>query len=881
MNNKYSHLYLKNDKKSISYFDKSRAINNDDDNERISPERYQVQKSRLQSNWSNFENEISARHEKRNLEIPAHIDYVKIHFYPIFNDSSIKAGGTQKQNLIIKFRNKYGLAPVLFKDFNKTVLFAIDDIEKFGVFKNHLKLFYESEPTTDPHGTEYSLIINIHEFEFLTSSKIIKWFAGEHIYLELFDSAEIITQKIQILERLKLFLEEKRITYSFPEPNIIEIKETNREIIENIIDNFDIVHQVYSYQYKTRKPSEYGDSRIVTDFNLVVGDNIPKVAVLDTGVQSGSAISSAIENLNIDLTNPNDPLPAFDEDGHGTSVAGIIVVGQEYYKVEKLKYDAAAKVIPVKILKEHEGIFSLQDIEDVIRFLHEEHEVRIFNLSVVDEKYKAYNEPVSKYAYLLDKLTYEYDILICIATGNLNFQDIKDYYENPDESIYYPNHFYNPHNEGSQHFCALSNLHSPAESMNNITIGAIADNFEGVTDLSLDKSLPAYYSLKGHYDYSQKINNADVPKSVKNNNLFKPDISFYGGDALNENAGLLIFDKDISKLTSRSCGTSLAAPFAANLAAKIINIYPKINMQTVKALIINSATKGNATFLDEHFNNLKEQESQDRYGKTFDELDTRTEKRKVNELYNSKNLYNRLAGHGLPNENDCLYSSDNEVVFVIEDTIKADTQQVTTLKLPQYLQDKVKSQVLTVSATLCYKFNPVFENQLAYNPVHIAFKFTKKLDEDLQESIKKSIIPQHIFYEQFYEDGFTDKQKAKKRKEVKEIKTATAKWSEDFFPVNTSIFSNVQKLSFIIQKKDLVKVDNTIALLIRATIKNEGLDSQFFNSLKETEHELSLVISIKEKDPDNENSLIEELLNDNICSNITEIETELDIENTI
>lgn len=876
MNNRYSHLYLNNEKKQVSRFDKSRSIKNKENFERKTPEQYQPQKSRLQNNWRSFENDISYRHEKRSIDIPGHIDYVKIYFYPIFNDRS-----NNNQSLIYKFRNQYGLVPVSFQSFNKTVLFAIDDESKFKVFKTHLKLFYESEPSSDPHGTEYALIINIHEFEFLTSKRIKKWLASENIYLELFDSAEIAISKMHILNSLKEYLKKNEIIFSFPEPNIIELKQADTATLESIIDNFDIIHQAYSYKYKTKRPGEFSESRTVTPFDLIVSDDLPKVAVLDTGIQKHSAINEAVENLGIDLTNPKNPLPILDDEGHGTAVAGIIVVGQDYYKNQKTEYNAAAKVIPVKILREREGLFSLLEIEHTIRFLYTEHNIRIFNLSVVDSSPKDYNEPISKYAYLLDKLSYELDILIFIATGNLDFDDIKIYFKEPDDTVYYPTHFYNPYNENGLHFCSLSNLHTPAESMNNLTVGAIADNFENITDLTLDKSLPAYYTLKHHYDFAQKINNVEVPRSIRNRNLFKPDISFYGGDAIDNRSGLLIFSNDMTKLTTRSCGTSLATPFASNLAAKIVRAYPKINMQTVKALIINSAVKGNSSFLDELFDELKEEESQNRYGKSFNNLNARKEKKEISALFNKDNLYNRLAGHGVPNENSCLYSSENEVVFVIEDVIKADTQQITTIKLPEYLQGKDKDQVLSVSATLCYKFNPVFENQLAYNPLHIAFKFTKQLDDDVEESLNISVDNQHSYYSQFYEKSMDHKDKLKVRNKIRGIKASDFSWSEDFFPVNNRLLSNVQKKTFNLQKKDLVKADNTIALLIRATLKDEAIDPEFLNSIEAKQNKFSLVISITEKDPDNENSLIDKLININTCSNIVELDTELDIENTI
>lgn len=878
--NKHGHLYLKNKKGKITELDKSRAIKNNNI-ETKNPELYTSQKRRLKQDYINFGNNRSQRHKQRNLslDIPQHIDYVKIFFYPTFNDSS-----NNTQSLILKFRKAYGLIPVAYEDFNKTVLFSIDNDQKFETFKEHLSSFYDSGTFVDPHEKPYSLIINIHSFEFLSSNGIKKWFREDVAFLDLFDSAEILEKKENILQSLQDFLRSKNISYFFLDSNAIELKNTTKEVLETIIDNFDIVHKVYSHKYKTRRPGTFGGSRAIAPFDLITRDNLPKVAILDTGIQINSAIGSAIQDLGLDFTSPDSPLAIYDEHGHGTSVAGVTVLGQEFYKQIKSEYSAAAVVIPVKLFQNGEGIFSLNDLEITIRFLFEEHGVRIFNLSVGDSIFKKYNEPVSKYAYLLDKLTYKLeiegkDILMFIATGNYNFDGIEDLSQQNDESLQYPNHFFHSSKDGSSHYSEWSNLHSPSESMNNLTVGAIADNFEGTTDLTLDKSLPAYYTLKHHYDYSKKINEIELPKSIRNKNLIKPDVCFHGGDAIKNEAGLNVISNNPQELTEKTIGTSLATPFASNLAAKIIGKYPKLKMQTVKALIINSAERTfSSNFLETTRQEILKEESESRYKTNYDSLD-RNQKRKLHELFNKDRMYERLIGHGLPDENLCLNSSDNEVVFIIEDSIKSDTQQITTLKFPEYLRKKDQDTVLTITATLCYKFNPIFENQLAYNPLHIAFKFTRLLTEDLDESLKISTNSRHSHYEKFYEEGMSDKDKASKRSEERGIQSNDFSWSEDFFPVNGRLFSNVQKTkNYNIRKRDLSKTEDAFAILFRATVKNDGIEGEILEELQRKEHPYSLVIAIKEKSPSDEFCLRDELILENNCENIAILDSTLDAE---
>lgn len=55
----------------------------------------------------------------------------------------------------------------------------------------------------------------------------------------------------------------------------------------------------------------------------------------------------------------------------------------------------------------------------------------------------------------------------------------------------------------------------------------------------------------------------------------------------------------------QNSGTSYATPLAANIAAKIVSKYPNINMQSVKALMINSAEPIKKYYLEEIIDELK------------------------------------------------------------------------------------------------------------------------------------------------------------------------------------------------------------------------------------------------------------------------------------
>src|SRR5690606_12976393 len=72
-----------------------------------------------------------------------------------------------------------------------------------------------------------------------------------------------------------------------------------------------------------------------------------------------------------------------------------------------------------------------------------------------------------------------------------------------------------------------ANLCCPAESLNNVTVGACADSLSQgeYIGISNGREYPTMYSRKGHYQYELLKGRAKVNKT-----LFKPDLVMAGGD---------------------------------------------------------------------------------------------------------------------------------------------------------------------------------------------------------------------------------------------------------------------------------------------------------------------------------------------------------------
>lgn len=274
-------------------------------------------------------------------------------------------------------------------------------------------------------------------------------------------------------------------------------------------------------------------------------------------------------------------------------------------------------------------------------------------------------------------------------------------------------------------------------------------------------------------------------------------------------------------------------------------------MQSVKALILNSANQlGDSSVLNDLEEKIKEEESQSNYGLSFSKLDKK-QKKTINSLFSADSIYKTLTGHGTPIIDKALYSDNKSVTVLVQDVIAVRTYKVININIPEYLLEYSKdSHILTLDATLCYKFFPVWGNQLAYNPIHISFNFVNSETKDDPERTSAFLSNnKHEYFNQFYEEGMTDIERTTARNKALGIKSKVDSWSEDFFPPANKPFSNVQKLSLNINKNEISKVGKQISLVIRCTNKPD-LDSEILNYLIDGDHQFSIAIRISEKQND-------------------------------
>ena len=757
---------------------------------------YRPMQDTFRQNLFSFTRKRRIREERRNPEIDvSHMDFIQLNFFDVFKLSDFEK----------IYRDQFGLTPVAFRNYNRSGLFAVENQNRFKTFIRNVQTFIDADDPLDDEEDYSPSLRFIREFDgFSTEEMLGISESHSNVVIDLFRTLRLYNDFFEpVRERLLQYLDGQGIPFDFnPQSESLELLNPEWATIIEIANNFDVIQRISSHDSGVVQPSRYGQPIREFGFTVITDllNELPIIGVLDSGVGDNNPLKPLLIEADptYDLTNTD---PFNDNIDHGTGVAGLAALGQKTYPDFTGVIEPDARILPIKIIHENGTPVSQNGVLQAIRRANHELGVRIFVLSVGWEDFKRNHETQSGYTLALDQIANELDILLFISTGNR-----KQLLRSVTELIDYPDHFLEEQ----------SNLQTPADSMNNVTVGAIADNLSGETfgGFSIDNNLPAVYSRKFHYDWTD-----DLKRSIINHKLVKPDILMSGGDYDRETNpdvyGMQVLSSIPGVFFNKTPGTSYAAPLAANLAAKLLKRYPEItDMQTIKALLINSSRE---VRLGHEFGNF------------------------------SKPSQIGICGYGKPNEDACLYSDNHRATFIIEGSIRPERMEIFELKLPEYLLLAQKGRgLLKIHTTLCFKFDPVPDNQLAYCPVHFAFGFFRNVS---LEEIRNGNLG--------------------------DIKLKQG-WTEDYY-FGDGLLSNTQKVDFSISKPDLVNESNTVRIGVHSRL-HKHLDAAQ-QAIHGRAHSYSLAVSIEEtsKEADRLKNLYDELVAINDLEAITEIEIDLEV----
>ena len=418
-------------------------------------------------------------------------------------------------------------------------------------------------------------------------------------------------------------------------------------------------------------------------------DDAPGVCVIDSGINRGHPMLGAAIGYTRSI--PVDAIEGLDQHGHGTMVAGIALYGDVKRCIESLNFEPqlylfGARVTNAENKFDDERLIVTQ-MKEAIEAFHDEYGCRVFNVSLGDPGLVYNDGKPSPWAYILDTLARDLDVVIVVSAGNLSVLGV---FGDEANQIFteYPRYLLNDD----------SRLIEPATAANVLTVGALAHS-----DVShLMSRRPNDPSVRCVADIDQPSPFTRCGLGV--GNAIKPEVCDYGGNVTWEAPGRIL-DRDpevsiistsyphLERLFTADVGTSLAAPRVAHLAGLIMKDYPGISANLVRALIANSASVPDP----------------------------------VKEILTDDDDILRICGYGQPNLERALYSAEGRVTLIAEDEIPLDAIHLYEIPIPEEFQQTSGKRCVMVSLAFD---SPVRHTRSDYLGVKMSFRLFRGLSTE-------------------------------------------------------------------------------------------------------------------------------------------------------
>lgn len=402
-------------------------------------------------------------------------------------------------------------------------------------------------------------------------------------------------------------------------------------------------------------PADWFD-RDSANITVATVGGAPPIGVLDDAPQSAHPLLAPV--VVAELSYPKGY--GWQQRGvHGSMVAGLAAYGdiESQLRGGGVAFAGAGSVVSGRVLEPDPMNVSRtrfptnvpihKVVDEAIRQLHRDHEVRIFNLSAgFDEPYRGPH--VSEFTEALDDLARELDVLIVAAAGNTSstLQGITA--SGQHVSTGYPAYLLDPEHR----------IAEPAIGANVLAVGSIARSAAPVSTRGR-ASRPSARAV-AEVDEVSPFSRSGPGVGPTSNKATKPDVVEYGGNYVLNDAGVLepenpgvsvvsIAMDSSGRLFRAGSGTSFSTPRVARLAVNVLEAYPRSSANLLRALIALSAQVPEP----------------------------------VRRQFPDSGEARRVAGYGRPTSGLAVASSGSCVVMIFEGQMDVDTAVVHPLPIPE------------------------------------------------------------------------------------------------------------------------------------------------------------------------------------------------------
>lgn len=436
-------------------------------------------------------------------------------------------------------------------------------------------------------------------------------------------------QKIKIIDRLN------------QDPIVMYRLEVTAESLEMLLHHRDIKMVDLPPKYQLELSLVHTPVTKIPQINSPL-ENAPGIVVLDDGVVSSHPL---LENAFGDGQNfvPNSTTSY---GKHGTEVAGIALYGDVEECLKRGQFTPELRLFSGKIMDSEnidEG-FLENYISEAVRYFSTNYGCKVFNLSIGDTRKPYCGGHVRGLAAVLDTLAKEYRVLFVVSAGNYDGTE-----DSPSDWLrQYPEYLFQDE----------AKIIDPAPALNVLTVGSLA-RVEASREAQRFPSDPAYQPIARKDQPSPFSRTGPGPGKA-----IKPDVVEYGGNfSLDLRRGIHQINRGpdgLGEITTSASfaqgypftiakGTSFSAPKVANLAARILTIYPEASPELLRALIVAHSKWPEAT--KELFGNDEEKILQ-------------------------------CIGYGLPDAESVLYSTEKRVSLISQEIISGETHHFYEIPLP-------------------------------------------------------------------------------------------------------------------------------------------------------------------------------------------------------